>query len=182
MGLPGRNGTCKIIDVILVSQPTISKVKKCRTMQDEPNTIELKEQFARSLAAASRTWKRYLDLQFRTLGLSQARWSVLFEISRNEEATQIELARVLAIEAATLVRLLDGLEKAGLIERRPSTEDRRAKTLHLTDAAWPLIVRMKEISAASRITILEGIPQQDLRIATQVLSQITARLEMLGNG
>ncbi|AMY72167.1 MULTISPECIES: MarR family transcriptional regulator [Alphaproteobacteria] len=151
-------------------------------MQDDPNTIELKEPFARSLAASSRMWKRYLDLQFRDLGLSQARWSVLFEISRNEQATQIELARVLAIEAASLVRLLDGLENAGLIERRPSAEDRRAKTLHLTEAAWPLIDRMKAISAASRAAILEGISQQDLRIATQVLSRVAARLEMLGNG
>jgi MarR family transcriptional regulator for hemolysin len=151
-------------------------------MQDDPNTIELKEDFARSLAVSSRMWKRYLDLQFRDLGLSQARWSVLFEISRNEQATQIELARVLAIEAATLVRLLDGLENAGLIERRLSAEDRRAKTLHLTGAAWPLIDRMKEISAASRSAILEGISQQDLRIAAQVLSSVAARLEMLGNG
>mgnify|MGYP001321088900 CR=1 FL=1 len=151
-------------------------------MQDDPNTIDLKEPFARSLAAAWRSWRRYLDLKFRDLGLSQARWSVLFELSRNEEATQIELARVLEIEAASLVRLLDGLENAGLIERRPSVEDRRAKTLHLTDAAWPLIDRMKEISAASRMAILEDVPPQDLRIATEVLIRIAARLELLNNG
>jgi MarR family transcriptional regulator for hemolysin len=107
---------------------------------------------------------------------------VLLELSRNEEVTQVELARTLGIEAATLVRLLDGLEKAGLIERRPSAEDRRAKTLHLTKAACPLIIRMKEISAASRAAILEGISHQDLRVATQVLSRITARLEVLSDG
>ena len=144
--------------------------------------IEIKELFARSLVAASRNWKRYLDLQFRELGLSQARWSVLFELSRNEQVTQIELARILVIEPATLVRLLDGLENAGLIERRPSAEDRRAKTLHLTKAAWPLIDRMKEVSAASRMAILEDISQHDLRIATQALSRIVARLEILSNG
>jgi len=96
--------------------------------------------------------------------------------------TQVELAHTLGIEAATLVRLLDGLEGAGLIQRRPSTEDRRAKTLHLTEAACPLIVRMEKISAASRAEILEGISQQDLRIATKVLSRIAARLENLSNG
>ncbi len=149
---------------------------------DDTGTIELMEHFARSLAASSRLWKRYLDLQFRDLGLSQARWSVLLEISRNQEATQIELARTLEIEAASLVRLLDGLENAGLIERRPSAEDRRAKTLHLTEAAWPLIASMKEISAASRTAILEGISQRDMRVATQVLSRIAARLEILSNG
>ncbi|MCW9044482.1 MAG: MarR family transcriptional regulator [Pseudopelagicola sp.] len=143
---------------------------------------EFQEPFARSLAASSRMWRRYLDLQFRDLDLSQARWGVLFELSRTETVTQVELARSLGIEAATLVRLLDGLEGAGLIERRPSTEDRRAKTLHLTEAARPLIVRMEEISAASRAEILEGISEQDLRIATNVLSRIAARLENLSGG
>ncbi len=151
-------------------------------MQVNPDKTEIQEPFARSLATSSRMWRRYLDLRFRDLDLSQARWSVLFELSRNEEVTQVELARTLGIEAATLVRLLDGLEKAGLIQRRPSAEDRRAKTLHLTEAAWPLINRMKEISAASRTAILEGISQQELRIATEVLSRIAARLEVLSNG
>jgi len=151
-------------------------------MQTDPDEIELQEPFARSLAASSRMWRRHLDLRFRDLDLSQARWSVLFELSRTEEVTQIELARTLGIEAATLVRLLDGLEGAGLIERRPSAEDRRAKTLHLTETAVPLIVRMEEISVASRAEILEGISQQDLRIATKVLTRIAARLENLSSG
>ena len=138
---------------------------------------ELLEPFARSMAASSRMWRRYLDLQFRDLDLSQARWNVLFELSRNQEVTQVELAQSLGIEAATLVRLLDGLEGAGLIERRPS-----AKTLHLTEASKPLIVRMEDISANSRAEILEGIPPQDLRIATAVLGRIAARLESLNSG
>lgn len=151
-------------------------------MQTGPEMTEPHEAFARSLAASSRLWRRHLDLRFRDLDLSQARWNVLFELSRNEDVTQVELAQSLGIEAATLVRLLDGLEGTGLIERRPSTKDRRAKTLHLTEAASPLIVRMEDISAASRAEILEGISRQDLRIATKVLSRIAARLESLNNG
>jgi len=151
-------------------------------MQTDPDETELQEPFARSMAASSRMWRRYLDLRFRDLDLSQARWNVLFEISRNLEVTQVELAHTLGIEAATLVRLLDGLEGAGLIQRRPSTEDRRAKTLHLTEAARPLIFRMEEISVNSRAEILGGISEQDLRIATKVLSRIAARLENLSNG
>ena len=151
-------------------------------MQIDPDKTEDQELFALSLASSSRIWRRYLDLQFRELDLSQARWSVLLELSRNEEVTQVELARTLGIEAATLVRLLDGLEGAGLVERRPSARDRRAKTLHLTEAASPLIVRMEDISAASRAKILEGISRQDLRIATKVLSRIADRLEILSDG
>ena len=142
---------------------------------------DMAETFTRSLASVSRQWKRRLDAQFRHLGLSQARWGVILELSRHEDATQIELARVLGIEGATLVRLLDGLERMGFVERHPSAEDRRAKKLVLTEPAMRILERMKSIAASSRLEVLEDIPADDLRTATRVLAQIASRLEKMGN-
>lgn len=135
------------------------------------------EAFAQALATVARRWKQRLDARFHDLGLTQARWGVLLELSRSEETTQIELARALGIEGPTLVRLLDGLQGAGLIERRPSEEDRRAKKLRLTAAAMPLIDEMKTISVAYRAELFEGVEVDDLRIANRVLDQIVANLE-----
>lgn len=142
---------------------------------------DLSETFTRALASVWRQWKRRLDAQFRHLGLSQARWGVILELSRHEDATQIELARVLGIEGATLVRLLDGLEGMGLVERCPSSEDRRAKKLALTEPAMPILESMKLIAANNRVEILRDIPVDDLRTATRVLGQIASRLEKMGN-
>ena len=144
-------------------------------------TPDLAETFTRALASVSRQWKRRLDAQFRHLGLSQARWGVILELSRHQDTTQIELARVLGIEGATLVRLLDGLETMGLVERHPSPEDRRAKKLVLTEPAIVLLERMKLIAASNRSEILEEIPADDLLTATKVLEQIATRLEKMGN-
>ena len=144
-------------------------------------TPDLAETFTRALASVSRQWKRRLDAQFRHLGLSQARWGVILELSRHQDTTQIELARILGIEGATLVRLLDGLETMGLVERHPSPEDRRAKKLVLTEPAIVLLERMKLIAASNRSEILEEIPAEDLLTATNVLEQIATRLEKMGN-
>ena len=144
-------------------------------------TPDLAETFTRALASVSRQWKRRLDAQFRHLGLSQARWGVILELSRHQDTTQIELARILGIEGATLVRLLDGLETMGLVERHPSPEDRRAKKLVLTEPAIVLLERMKLIAASNRTQILEEIPAEDLLTATNVLEQIATRLEKMGN-
>ena len=141
-----------------------------------------RETFTRTLASVSRQWKRRLDAQFRHLGLSQARWGVILELSRHEDATQIELARVLGIEGATLVRLLDGLEAIGLVERHPSPEDRRAKKLALTEPAKMLLEKMKTIAARNRTEILEDVPADDLRTAVRVLGLIASRLETMENG
>lgn len=142
-------------------------------MSSAPDEREI---FARALATVTRQWKRRLDARFRDLGLTQARWGVLLELSRQEEMTQIELARTIGIEGPTLVRLLDGLQTAGLIERRPCLEDRRAKKLRLTAAAMPLIGEMKKIAAESRADVFEGVAERDLTVAIRVLDRIVANL------
>src|SRR5258707_15845407 len=69
------------------------------------------------------------------LGLTRAQWSVLAHLARQEGINQAALAQILEIEPITLVRLLDRLQAAGLVERRPDATDRRARVLYLTPAA-----------------------------------------------
>jgi MarR family transcriptional regulator for hemolysin len=143
--------------------------------------LDPQEVFTRSFANVSRQWKRRLGHLFHDIGLTQARSSVLLELSRQDEATQIELARVLGIEGPTLVRLIDGLERAGLVERHPCASDRRAKRLRLTAAAGPVIAEMNRILAASRTELLEGVSAKELKITTEVLSLIAERLERMNS-
>jgi DNA-binding MarR family transcriptional regulator len=44
-----------------------------------------------------------------------------------------DLAEQVCLDASSLTGLLDRTEKAGLIERRPDPEDRRALRIHLTE-------------------------------------------------
>lgn len=147
-------------------------------MEREPDPSEI---FARSMFTLSHQWKRRLDDQFRHLGLTQARWGVLIALSTCDDVTQIELARTMGIEAASLVRLLDGLESAGLIERHSSRTDRRAKNVRLTDAAMPLIEEMKRIAAVNRSELMKQVSDEDLRIATMVMAQIADQLEIMNS-
>jgi MarR family transcriptional regulator for hemolysin len=48
--------------------------------------------------------------------------------------TQTELARLVGVDKTTMVVTLDELEAAGLAERRPSPEDRRARVIVVTEA------------------------------------------------
>jgi MarR family transcriptional regulator for hemolysin len=47
---------------------------------------------------------------------------------------QTDLAAALDIEGPSLVRLLDALERQGLVVRCGEPDDRRVKTLHMTAA------------------------------------------------
>src|SRR5690348_13133430 len=89
------------------------------TMQDPERS------FGFLLYDAARLLRRDFDRRARRIGLTRAQWSVLANLVRNEGVNQAGLADIMEIQPITLVRLLDRLEEAGWIERRPDPTDRR---------------------------------------------------------
>jgi len=134
-------------------------------------------EFAIELGKVARRWRTRLDSRLRSMGLTQARWMALLELSRAAGLTQRDLAATLGIEGPTLVRLLDGLEEQGLIERQSCPDDRRAKRVRLTEAAAPVLREIRKIAEATRRELLEGVAPDDLSVARRVLAMISERLE-----
>ncbi|OQM74605.1 MarR family winged helix-turn-helix transcriptional regulator [Manganibacter manganicus] len=139
--------------------------------------MDIGEGFAIELGRISRRWRTRLDERLRQIGLTQARWIALLQLSRTGPVAQGELAERLGVEGPTLVRVLDNLEKQGLVERRPCDGDKRVKEIHLMDAARPVIEKIARISAELRAELLADIPGEDLRGALAVLREIGERLE-----
>src|SRR5215213_4034487 len=69
-----------------------------------------------------------------SIDLRPAQYSVLAVIGANRGLSQADVAQLLGIERARLVRLLDRLEKRGLTQRLASPIDRRSHALQLTVA------------------------------------------------
>lgn len=119
-----------------------------------------------------------LDDHFRPMGLTDATWRTLFYLDQvGNGVSQKELARVMSIEGPTLVRLLDNLEARNLIERQPSPDDRRAKSVHLTQAAMPLIETLRESAAVIREELLQDISDEEIRCCLRVFDAILARCD-----
>ena len=131
------------------------------------------------LGRVGRKWRARLDARVKHLGLTQARWIALLQLRRSGPLSQRDLAEQIGVEGPTLVRLLDGLQQGGLIERTATHEDRRVKKIHLTASAYPLIEEITRISDALREELMESVPPQDLATAHRVLRLIGDRLERL---
>lgn len=110
------------------------------------------------------------------LPLTRAQWSVLAHLSRQEGINQAALAQILEIEPITLVRLLDRLQTAGLVERRPDPTDRRARVLFLNPAAHPLLERIWKVAAAVREEAMEGLSEAQRDALMQTLLTIKSNL------
>lgn len=138
------------------------------------------EQFSDALISLVKNWRAALDARLRPLGMSQARWQVLFKLSRAEAPlTQCDLAQRIGIEPASLVRLLDVLQQEGLVTRSTDPQDRRAKLVTLTDQGQALGRRLTGEAEALRAEMLSTFSPEELQHATGVLQRLQERAHRL---
>ena len=106
------------------------------------------------------SWRQYVA----AIGENNIRpglFSLLVLVGSNPGIAQIELGKHLGIDKASIVALLDRLEKAGMLDRQRSTRDRRRQGIFLTARGSADLealisqVRVLERQLASRFTRAE---------------------------
>lgn len=70
---------------------------------------------------------------FEELGLYHGQPPMLFVLWEQDGQTHSELAGRLHIQASTVTKMVQRMEKAGFIERRPDPADQRVSRVYLTD-------------------------------------------------
>lgn len=124
----------------------------------------------------ARLLRKRFEQRARSLGLTRSQWQVLAHLAQREGIQQSALAEVLDVEPITLVRILDKLAAAGLIERRPHASDRRIWLLYLTPKAHPMLDLMREPADKTRAEALKGISEQDREQLLATLGRMKANL------
>jgi MarR family transcriptional regulator, transcriptional regulator for hemolysin len=134
--------------------------------------------FGFHVARIARRLRQTVDAELHAFGLTEATWRPLAYVGRlGDGVRQKELAFALGIEGPSLVRLLDSLERRGLIERREEETDRRARGIHLTRAGRELAVRVAKVGAEIQSRLLASVPPADLEICQRVLANIERELD-----
>lgn len=123
---------------------------------------------------------RMLRLNFnrraRALGLTQTQWQAIAVLKRHEGASQATVAELLEVQPITLARLIDRLESAGWVERRPNPDDRRAVQLFLTAKSQPALAQMSEMAALTRVEAMAGFTEAEQVQLVQLLSRMRENL------
>ena len=89
--------------------------------------------------------------------MTRAQWIVLVRLDQQPGLSQNELAAIVEVEPITIARLVDRLEKRGLVERRPDAKDRRVWRLHLRPAAQPLVEEIHAYRTELNAFITQGM-------------------------
>lgn len=106
------------------------------------------------------------------IGLT-ARMHCVLVHALEEERTQIQLAEIGDMDKTTMVVTVDALESAGLAERRPSSRDRRARIIAITEKGAALAGRSQEIVDRVHRDALAGLDRGDRETLLRALEQLT---------
>jgi MarR family transcriptional regulator for hemolysin len=130
------------------------------------------------LVLAGRRWRALLDERLRPTGQTSARMETLAAILNSPPLSpQVDIARRLRIEGPTLTRMIDALEKDGLVERIPDPADRRTKQLRVTEQGEAALEGMFAIADEMRGRLLDGLDEDDTAEINRFLRMLINRLD-----
>ncbi len=95
------------------------------------------------------------------IGLSPGQPKVLNYIAKHERCMQREIAEALDIEPATVSKILGNMVRAGLVERDPSAQRKRAETLTLTEEGQRRCEQWSIVCGAYEELALLGFSEAD---------------------
>ena len=130
------------------------------------------EPIGRAIASSAKVLSRAFERELAEAGGSQPVWLILLALKQQAWRTQQDLAAAVGIEGPTLTHHLDGLDKAGLIERARDPNDRRAVRVELTDAGDKLFKRLAKAAIGFDQRLRAGLSEDELDEFRRVLARL----------
>lgn len=131
-----------------------------------------------ALQPIRRAWLQAASFALADFGLPSSLASTVILASRHGRngVRQNALAEEVGVNPGAMVRILDQGERAGLLERRDSAEDRRIKTVHLLPKGRDMVHQMEKAIAGLRHRLLSDLPVDEVETTTRLLRRFETRI------
>lgn len=129
---------------------------------------------------ANRAFQGVLERQIAPYGVTRGQWYFLRALWVEDGVSQRELSARVGMMEPTTVIALRGMEKAGLVRRARSSEDRRVTHVHLTAKARRLRDRLLKISQGVNDQAEQGIEAAEMDRFRRVIARMTENLDRAG--
>lgn len=111
------------------------------------------------------------------LALTPAQYGVLCVVAEQPGIDQSSLARALAFDKVTVLRVLKGLEERGLCERAVSVDNRRQMSVRLTGAGSRLLKQARTPVQQAYETLMSPFTPQQRQQFIDLLQVLNTELE-----
>ncbi|QDK42219.1 hypothetical protein DOM21_12340 [Bacteriovorax stolpii] len=165
----------------------VTKIKKIEnklfTAQSFETTVHpgLKTFFGYSLYKSAVLYKALMEKRnhlFYNLGTPEC--AVLYVLSTGVVTNQLTLGQDLGIDKATIVKIIDKLEKLTFVKREVDPNDRRSKFVSLTPKGRTILDKVRKVRTELEDEVLSHFPKEDekeLRRLVPMLLEVVANLK-----
>jgi len=95
--------------------------------------------------------------------------------------SQQEIADIILKDKNSVTKLIDALERKGLVVRVVGENDRRQKMIHLTEKAIEVKEAITKIALDSTDSIIKDIPREELINFVKVLNKMADNIDSLSS-
>lgn len=118
-----------------------------------------------------------IDAEMAPYDITGAQWITLLHLSCTEVETAGELCKRACVDTGSMTRMLDRLEKKGLVQRVRCCEDRRVVRLRMTEAGEKLAALMPDVASRVLNHHLRGFSRDELELLKSLLRRIIANAD-----
>jgi DNA-binding MarR family transcriptional regulator len=126
---------------------------------------------------AHRAFQRLLEKRIAPYGVTRGQWYFLRVLWTEDGLSQRELSARVGMMEPTTVIALRSMEKAGLIHRVRSKDDRRRTHVWLTSKAKRMRGRLLALARGINEAAEVAIDRKDIEVFRRVLTQMTTNLD-----
>ena len=136
--------------------------------------MEADDRIIYSLTETQRILMAHLKDRLSAEGLSitVVQAGMLFLLDQRDGRTMTELSRLLFTENSSMTRLVDRMEKAGLVQRRTDPQDRRTLIISITEAGRKQAGAAKKIVQGVNEDIKARLSPEELEVLKRVLGRL----------
>ncbi|QUH21713.1 MarR family transcriptional regulator [Alkaliphilus sp. B6464] len=110
------------------------------------------------------------------LGVTRVQWIALYYLGKEEVISQKELAEKMNIKESSVARLLDRMERDGLVERVKNENDKRVTNVRLTDKGKQYRIKLLPEGEEFEKLLYKNISDEEMKIFTTVLSKMVSNI------
>jgi DNA-binding MarR family transcriptional regulator len=142
------------------------------TSASSPDAYLVPYLLSRAAGGFNRAWLE----QLRHHGVTIARWQVLAILAEYDGARLGQLAQMSGAEQSVTSRIVDQMERDGLVERRPAPDDGRVVEVWTTDAGRDLTTALLPEATDLVRTALAGLDDRSIAVLMDALTTVIGNL------
>lgn len=138
----------------------------------DPNAVEV----FRALKRVMMLYRQHAFRAFSEIGVHPGQAACLFALRGEEGLSQRELARRLFVSAPTVTGIVQKMERADLVERRPDPHDQRLMRIRLSERGREVAAALAETFASQAESMFAGITPEELAELARLLARVGENL------